>query len=173
MNQLWNSSSYETKVTFRWNWLDLSSLFHNWYACFITGSLPLVTNFSNEGDTEMFCWCSPGCESDYVQLYESMDTSGHTRGKKCGNYYRSHAMYTLTNYAYLHFHTNGSNETPNLKGFRLHYTAVDIDECDPRWKKCSHGCHNFEGGYECSCPEGFFMSSDGNNCFGKGFINLS
>ena len=34
MNQLWNGSSYETlrsKPTFEWNWLDLRSLFHNWY----------------------------------------------------------------------------------------------------------------------------------------------
>ena len=34
MNQLWNSSSYETlrsKLTFGWNWLDLHAFFHNWY----------------------------------------------------------------------------------------------------------------------------------------------
>ena len=43
VTQLWNGSSYETlnsKLTFGWIWLDLSSLFHNWNR-FITGSLPL------------------------------------------------------------------------------------------------------------------------------------
>ena len=77
-------------------------------------------------------------------------------------------MSSWTGYAYLHFHTSGSNKTSNLKGFKLRYYAEDVDECDPEWKHrfCSHGCRNFEGGYECSCPEGYFMSSDGNHCFG-------
>ena len=84
-------------------------------------------------------------------------------------------MTTRTGYAYLHFHTNGSNETPNMKGFKLHYRAIDYDECHPEWgaKLCSHGCLNFEGGYECTCPEGYFMSSDGKNCFGMYILNFS
>ena len=76
-------------------------------------------------------------------------------------------MNSFTSYARLEFHTNGSNETPNLKGFELKYEVADIDECHPLWKVCSHECRNFEGGFECSCPEGFFMSIDGKNCFGK------
>ena len=75
-------------------------------------------------------------------------------------------MSSHASYAYLHFHTNSSNETPNLKGFKLDYYAHDVDECYQQGAVCSHGCRNFLGGYECSCPEGFFMSSDGKTCFG-------
>ena len=112
--------------------------------------------------------CSPDCTSDYVQIYESLDTSGDTIGRLCGNSYSFSPISSLTNVAYLHFHTNGSNAVQNLKGFRVNYYAVDIDECHPFWREysCSHGCRNFEGGFECSCPEGFFMSSNGKNCFG-------
>ena len=43
---------------------------------------------------------------------------------------------------------------------------MDIDECvelDP----CSHECINTQGGYSCRCPEGFFLSADVHNCFGR------
>ena len=114
---------------------------------------------------------SPNCESDYIQVYESLDTSGISEGRMCFNLNNYFPMSSKKSYAYLHFHTNGSNETPNLKGFRLNYLAYDIDECNPVWSICSHGCNNFPGGFECTCPEGFFMSADGVNCFGKHTLN--
>ena len=40
---------------------------------------------------------------------------------------------------------------------------VDIDECSSS-DVCAHNCVNFDGGYECSCEDGFVLGEDGMSC---------
>ncbi|XP_025078476.1 mucin-like protein [Pomacea canaliculata] len=43
--------------------------------------------------------------------------------------------------------------------------CIDIDECgNSSLHKCDMKCHNTYGGYECSCQEGFRLSTDGRTC---------
>ncbi|KAI2564165.1 C1R isoform 7, partial [Pan troglodytes] len=67
----------------------------------------------------------------------------------------------------LTFHTDFSNEENGTimfyKGFLAYYQAVDLDECASRSKsgeedpqpQCQHLCHNYVGGYFCSCRPGY------------------
>lgn len=41
---------------------------------------------------------------------------------------------------------------------------LDIDECQENNGNCEKICQNTHGSYECSCPEGFRLKSDGKNC---------
>ena len=49
---------------------------------------------------------------------------------------------------------------------------IDVNECAIE-DFCSHGCHNKEGGFQCSCPVGLFISSDLRSCIGKARILLN
>ncbi|CAJ0583049.1 unnamed protein product, partial [Mesorhabditis spiculigera] len=40
--------------------------------------------------------------------------------------------------------------------------CTDVDECVHDWK-CEWKCHNTIGGYECQCPEGYYLGED-NKC---------
>ena len=46
-----------------------------------------------------------------------------------------------------------------------YYTcSVDINECMLNTSGCSQGCMNNDGSFECTCSEGFTLSSDGVTC---------
>ena len=108
---------------------------------------------------------SSRCRDDHIEMYESFDTSGYHLGKHCGSYSEYRIM-TITPFAYLHYHTGASSSTSGLKGFRARVEAFDIDEC--RWPdSCTNACNNIPGSFECSCPDGYFLSSNGKVCFGK------
>lgn len=53
-------------------------------------------------------------------------------------------------------------------GYRLDATkrrCEDIDECEERSGICENGeCSNVEGGFTCTCPDGWITSRDGMNC---------
>lgn len=40
----------------------------------------------------------------------------------------------------------------------------DLDECQYGTHECSHNCHNLYGNYECSCPPGLKIMTDGKTC---------
>ena len=46
----------------------------------------------------------------------------------------------------------------------LNYLFKEIDECATNNGGCQYECINFEGGYECTCPDGMFLASDGLSC---------
>uniref|UniRef100_A0A8C7D2M7 MBL associated serine protease 1 n=1 Tax=Oncorhynchus kisutch TaxID=8019 RepID=A0A8C7D2M7_ONCKI len=64
------------------------------------------------------------------------------------------------------FRSDFSNEERFL-GFESHYSAVDVDECRDRNDEdlaCDHFCHNYIGGYYCSCRYGYLLHSDNRTC---------
>ena len=42
----------------------------------------------------------------------------------------------------------------------------DTNECAVNNGGCEHTCSNTEGSYDCSCPDNYFLSSNGHNCTG-------
>ncbi|XP_023814399.1 hemicentin-1 [Oryzias latipes] len=76
-------------------------------------------------------------------------------------------MFTLT----LDFHITSSLIIPDgyedtcPKGFTLDETSycADEDECVLQ-SPCSHSCNNIMGGFSCSCPSGFTISTETNMC---------
>ena len=46
--------------------------------------------------------------------------------------------------------------------------CADVDECEAATADCSHGCVNTDGGYECTCPPGYSLSTaDPHRCTGN------
>ncbi|KAI4896909.1 hypothetical protein NFI96_031595 [Prochilodus magdalenae] len=64
---------------------------------------------------------------------------------------------------FLTFHADYSN-TERHTGFRAFYTVQDVDECWENDLQCSHFCHNYIGGYSCSCKPGYYLSEDQHTC---------
>ncbi|XP_029301697.1 mannan-binding lectin serine protease 1 [Cottoperca gobio] len=64
------------------------------------------------------------------------------------------------------FCSDFSNEE-RYSGFMAHYRAVDVDECSERGDEdllCDHFCHNYIGGYYCSCRYGYLLHADNRTC---------
>ena len=48
---------------------------------------------------------------------------------------------------------------------------VDVDECnDTALNYCDHYCMNSIGSYNCSCDDGYRLSSDGHTCLGNNIV---
>ncbi|XP_071326519.1 complement C1s subcomponent [Trachinotus anak] len=64
----------------------------------------------------------------------------------------------------LSFHSDYSNIKRHT-GFRGFYTVQDFNECedDPE-NGCTQFCHNFIGGYHCSCRHGYHLDTDKHTC---------
>nr|XP_020477488.1 mannan-binding lectin serine protease 1 isoform X2 [Monopterus albus] len=64
------------------------------------------------------------------------------------------------------FSSDFSNEE-SYSGFMAHYSAEDVDECSDRSDEdlfCDHFCHNYIGGYYCSCRYGYLLHTDNRTC---------
>ncbi|XP_013920883.1 PREDICTED: mannan-binding lectin serine protease 2 [Thamnophis sirtalis] len=109
------------------------------------------------------------CEYDYVKLnsagkvvatlcgQESTDTE-EAPGKKI---YRS-----IDNNLQVTFRSDYSNEK-QFTGFEAFYAAEDIDECEGQLDgelPCDHHCHNYLGGFYCSCHIGYLLHKDKKTC---------
>ena len=44
---------------------------------------------------------------------------------------------------------------------------LDINECQTNNGGCEQICTNTDGSFECSCNQGYSLSSDRTNCIGK------
>ncbi|XP_064420214.1 hemicentin-2 [Latimeria chalumnae] len=72
-------------------------------------------------------------------------------------------------YSWLGFGQGGNIQTASRRpvcplGFMGRNGAcVDIDECQMR-TMCQHECRNTEGSYQCRCPSGYRLLSNGRNC---------
>ncbi|KAF5912397.1 hypothetical protein HPG69_004067 [Diceros bicornis minor] len=122
---------------------------------------------------------SEGCFYDYVKISADKETLGRfcgQLGSPLGNHPGKKEFMSQGNKMLLTFHTDFSNEENGTimfyKGFLAYYQAVDLDECASQHNsveenpqpQCQHLCHNYVGGYFCSCRPGYELQKDGHSC---------
>ncbi|XP_039973441.1 complement C1s subcomponent-like [Xiphias gladius] len=111
---------------------------------------------------------SQGCENDAVKVF----SNGNLISVLCGTREFEELQSTINpsllsspgGCLSLSFHSDFSN-TKRHTGFRGFYTVQDFDECedDPE-NGCTQFCHNFIGGYHCSCQHGYHLGVDKQTC---------
>ncbi|XP_027869090.1 mannan-binding lectin serine protease 2 isoform X1 [Xiphophorus couchianus] len=111
---------------------------------------------------------SQDCENDAVKI----SSKGNLIALLCGKRDYKELQETVNPLLFsspggcltLLFHSDYSN-TERHTGFRGFYTLQDFNECeDEQINKCSHFCHNFLGGYHCSCRHGYQLDEDKHTC---------
>ncbi|XP_054858631.1 complement C1r subcomponent isoform X2 [Eublepharis macularius] len=121
---------------------------------------------------------SEACLYDYVKITADKRDLGRFCGQvgsAAGNHPGSREFVSSGNRMQLSFHSDFSNEENGqlvfYKGFLAYYQAVDLDECaqgnsieGEQGPRCQHLCHNYVGGYFCSCHPGSRLQSDQHSC---------
>ncbi|XP_074704628.1 mannan-binding lectin serine protease 2 isoform X1 [Strix aluco] len=125
------------------------------------------------------------CEYDYVKL----SSGGRTLATLCGKDSTdteeapgNKTYISVDNNLMVVFRSDYSNEKP-FTGFEAFYAAEDIDECKQLFDGeplCNHHCHNYVGGYYCSCRISYTLHGnkrtctgrDGDRCAGKSWFAL-
>ncbi|XP_030600980.1 mannan-binding lectin serine protease 1 isoform X2 [Archocentrus centrarchus] len=109
------------------------------------------------------------CEYDYVKIEAEGEVLALFCGKEETDTEAVPAQQVITsprNSLSLLFSSDFSNEE-RFSGFMAHYSAVDVDECSKQSDEnllCDHFCHNYIGGYYCSCRYGYLLHSDNCTC---------
>ncbi|XP_006016220.1 mannan-binding lectin serine protease 2 isoform X1 [Alligator sinensis] len=109
------------------------------------------------------------CEYDYVKL----SSGGQLVAKLCGQVSTdteeapgNKTYHSVDNTLTVTFRSDYSNEK-QFTGFEAFYAAEDVDECkllvdgEPL---CDHYCHNYLGGYYCSCRVGYALLKNKRTC---------
>ncbi|PKU36402.1 mannan-binding lectin serine protease 2 [Limosa lapponica baueri] len=109
------------------------------------------------------------CEYDYVKL----SSGGKTLATLCGKDSTdteeapdNKTYVSVDNNLMVVFRSDYSNEKP-FSGFEAFYAAEDIDECKQLFDGeplCNHHCHNYVGGYYCSCRLGYTLHGNKRTC---------
>ncbi|KAK5904112.1 hypothetical protein CesoFtcFv8_005709 [Champsocephalus esox] len=108
------------------------------------------------------------CEYDSVQV----EAGGEVLALFCGSEGSDteavpglELLFSPRNSLSLSFLSDFSNEE-KFSGFRAHYSAQDVDECIAVDEDlpCDHFCHNFIGGFYCSCRYGYQLHADNRTC---------
>ncbi|KAM6236509.1 LOW QUALITY PROTEIN: mannan-binding lectin serine protease 2 [Spheniscus humboldti] len=112
------------------------------------------------------------CEYDYVKL----SSGGRTLATLCGKDSTdteeapgNKTYVSVDNNLMVVFRSDYSNEKP-FTGFEAFYAAEDIDECKQLFggePLCNHHCHNYVGGYYCSCRIGYTLHENKRTCTGE------
>ncbi|XP_053307793.1 mannan-binding lectin serine protease 2 isoform X2 [Spea bombifrons] len=106
------------------------------------------------------------CEYDYVKLVSKGTEVAHLCGKESTDTEKAPedaVFYSLDNKMTVTFRSDYSNEKEFI-GFEAFYAAEDINECEVDPETCDHFCHNYIGGFYCSCRAGFNLHSDKKIC---------
>ncbi|XP_063060835.1 mannan-binding lectin serine protease 1 isoform X1 [Engraulis encrasicolus] len=109
------------------------------------------------------------CEYDYVKVLYDQDVLAVFCGKESTDTEqvpRDDVITSVGSALSVVFRSDFSNEE-RFSGFEAHYSAVDVDECVERNDEelvCDHVCHNYIGGYYCSCRYGYLLHSDIRTC---------
>ncbi|XP_069610279.1 complement C1r-A subcomponent-like isoform X1 [Ranitomeya imitator] len=119
---------------------------------------------------------SDACNYDYVKVFDGNREMGRFCGPKRSRFHPgSRLLVSHGNQMKIEFLSDFSNEENGsailYKGFQAFYRAVDDDECaSPNdnslaWTQpCQHVCHNYIGGYFCSCLPGYEIQTDNRTC---------
>ncbi|XP_071623089.1 mannan-binding lectin serine protease 2 isoform X3 [Heliangelus exortis] len=109
------------------------------------------------------------CEYDYVKL----SSGGRTLATLCGKDSTdteeapgNRTFSSANNNLVVVFRSDYSNEKP-FTGFEAFYAAEDVDECKELLggePLCNHHCHNYVGGYYCSCRVGYTLQENKRMC---------
>ncbi|XP_028320211.1 mannan-binding lectin serine protease 1 isoform X2 [Gouania willdenowi] len=109
------------------------------------------------------------CQYDYLKV----EAEGAELALLCGRSHRDEEaepaqsfITSPSNQMMITFKSDFSDEE-RFTGFRAHYSAIDIDECSKALEEeslCDHFCHNFIGGYYCSCRHGYQLHTDNRTC---------
>ncbi|KAM6357546.1 LOW QUALITY PROTEIN: mannan-binding lectin serine protease 1-like [Alca torda] len=109
------------------------------------------------------------CEYDYVKIEAEDQELATFCGRETTDTEQAPGQQVILSpgpYMGLTFRSDFSNEE-RFTGFDAHYTAVDVDECLEKSDEelaCDHYCHNYIGGYYCSCRFGYLLHSDNRTC---------
>ncbi|XP_074860301.1 mannan-binding lectin serine protease 1 isoform X3 [Carettochelys insculpta] len=109
------------------------------------------------------------CEYDYVKIEAEDQVLATFCGRETTDTEQAPGQQVILSqgsYMGLTFRSDFSNEE-RFTGFDAHYTAVDVDECLEKSDEelaCDHNCHNYIGGYYCSCRFGYILHSDNRTC---------
>ncbi|XP_051642202.1 mannan-binding lectin serine protease 2 isoform X1 [Manacus candei] len=109
------------------------------------------------------------CEYDYVKLSSGGKTLATLCGKDSTDTEEAPGNKTyisMDNHLVVVFRSDYSNEKP-FTGFEAFYAAEDIDECKQLLDGeplCNHHCHNYVGGYYCSCRVGYTLHENKRTC---------
>ncbi|KAM5141109.1 complement C1r subcomponent [Mantella aurantiaca] len=119
---------------------------------------------------------SDGCTYDYIKVWAEHRELGRFCGPPKSASHPGHRLFVSEgNQMRIEFQSDFSNEengtTILYPGFQAYYQAVDNDECalpndiSASWTPpCQHICHNYIGGYFCSCLPGYKLHSDKRSC---------
>nr|XP_020637833.1 mannan-binding lectin serine protease 2 isoform X1 [Pogona vitticeps]XP_020637834.1 mannan-binding lectin serine protease 2 isoform X1 [Pogona vitticeps]XP_020637835.1 mannan-binding lectin serine protease 2 isoform X1 [Pogona vitticeps]XP_020637836.1 mannan-binding lectin serine protease 2 isoform X1 [Pogona vitticeps]XP_020637838.1 mannan-binding lectin serine protease 2 isoform X3 [Pogona vitticeps]XP_020637839.1 mannan-binding lectin serine protease 2 isoform X3 [Pogona vitticeps] len=109
------------------------------------------------------------CEYDYVKLR----SAGKILATLCGHQSTDteeapgdKTYYSVDNNLAVTFRSDYSNEK-EFTGFEAFFAAEDINECEQEVDGeplCDHRCHNYLGGYYCSCQIGYQLHKDKRTC---------
>ncbi|XP_075071895.1 complement C1r subcomponent [Mixophyes fleayi] len=119
---------------------------------------------------------SDGCNYDYVKVSADERAMGRFCGPVNSASHPGRRLFVSQgNQMKIEFHSDFSNEENGITviypGFQAYYQAADNDECafqndnSVTWTPpCQHTCHNYIGGYFCSCLPGYKLQSDQRTC---------
>ncbi|KAG7335478.1 hypothetical protein KOW79_000171 [Hemibagrus wyckioides] len=106
------------------------------------------------------------CENDFLKIFEGDSKLAQLCGRKTLEELQADDLSLRSSSGgclSITFQSDYSN-TERHTGFKLFYTTQDFDECWENDVTCSHFCHNYIGGYSCSCKPGYYLGEDKHKC---------